>query len=98
MITKIIIIFSVCLSTFFSFAADLQGDLTEAVQTLIPTVQSDREVDYVNVAREIQYWIFVFVGIIAVAYIIYIGTKLLWAPGSMEEMESSLKSVAYVGI
>jgi threonine/homoserine/homoserine lactone efflux protein len=50
----------------------------------------------VDVAQEIQFWIFVFVGIIAVAYIIYIGAKLLWAPGSTEEMTSAIKSLVYV--
>ncbi|MCB9806530.1 hypothetical protein H6768_01270 [Candidatus Peribacteria bacterium] len=81
-----------------SFGAELQGALTDTVQTLIPTVQSNNRLDYVNVAREVQFWLFVFVGIIAVAYIIYIGAKLLWAPGNMEEMTSALKSIVYIVI
>lgn len=81
-----------------SFAAGLQGNLTDTVQTLIPTVQSNNRLDYVNVAREVQFWLFVFVGLIAVAYIIYIGAKLLWAPGNMEEMTSALKSIVYIVI
>lgn len=79
-----------------ALAANLQNTLTGTVQDLIPQVQSDNQVDYVNIAREAQFWIFVFVGIIAVAYIIYIGAKLLWAPGNMEEMTSALKSLAYI--
>lgn len=49
-----------------------------------------------DIGREIQFWIFVFIGIIAVAYIIYIGAKLLWAPGNTEEMTTAIKSIAYV--
>jgi hypothetical protein len=36
--------------------------------------------------------------VIAVAYIIYIGAKLLWAPGNMEEMTSAIKSIVYIVI
>lgn len=86
-------------SPIFSFADDdLQNDLTDTVQELIPDVESDNEIDYVNVAKEIQFWVFVFVGIIAVAYIIYIGAKLIWAPGNMEEMTSAMKSIVYIVI
>lgn len=88
-----------CLFLFLplsALAANLQDTLTGSVQDLIPHVQSDNQVDYVNIAREAQFWIFVFVGIIAVAYIIYIGAKLLWAPGNMEEMTSAMKSLAYI--
>lgn len=91
--------FIVCTVIFLSFSAGvfwLQRDLTNTVERLIPTVQSDNRVDYVNIAREIQFWLFVFVGIIAVAYIIYIGAKLLWAPGNAEEMTSAMKSIAYI--
>lgn len=84
-----------CISLFVG-AYGLQADLTETVQVLIPNVQSDNRVDYVNIAREVQFWIFVFIGIIAVAYIIYIGAKLLWAPGNTEEMTHALKSITYV--
>lgn len=94
-------LFIACTMIFFSFSAAvfwLQKDLTNTVERLIPTVQSDNRVDYVNIAREIQFWLFVFVGIIAVAYIIYIGAKLLWAPGNTEEMTSAMKSIAYIVI
>ena len=37
-----------------------------------------------------------FVGLIAVIYIIAIGAKLLWAPGSMEELTKAMTSLAYV--
>ncbi len=74
-----------------------QEDLTNRIQVLIPNAGSTKQdLNYVDIAKEIQYWIFVFIGIIAVAYIIYIGAKLLWAPGNTEEMTSSLKSLAYV--
>lgn len=88
--------------SFFSLvalgASGLQGDLTTSVDELIPTVQSSTKIDYVDVAREVQFWLFVFVGVIAVAYIIYIGAKLLWAPGNMEEMTSAIKSITYIVI
>lgn len=77
-------------------ASALQNDLTGSVDELIPTVQSSTKIDYVDVAREIQFWLFVFVGVIAVIYIIYIGAKLLWAPGNAEEMTSAIKSITYI--
>ena len=46
----------------------------------------------------IQYWIFALVGIIAVAYIFWAGARLLWAPGSMEEMTQSFKIILYIVI
>lgn len=75
----LIICYLVVLSHFASVYA-LQKDLTNTVERLIPTVQSDSRIDYVSVGREIQFWLFVFVGIIAVCYIIYTGAKLLWSP------------------
>lgn len=92
-------LFLLCLSIVFSYSfaqTGLQGDLNGTVQELVPQVQSDNEVDYVSIAREAQFWIFVFIGIIAVAYIIYIGAKLLWAPGNMEELTSATKSLVYI--
>ena len=79
-----------------ALAARLQQELTSTVQKFVPTVRSNNRIDYVDVAQEIQFWIFMFVGIIAVAYIIYIGAKLLWAPGNVEEMSSALKSLVYI--
>lgn len=96
---KKIIIACLSLISLVSFGqTGLQGDLVDSVDELIPTVQSNNKIDYVDVAREIQFWIFVFVGVIAVAYIIYIGAKLLWAPGNMEEMTSAIKSIVYIVI
>ncbi len=86
---------------WFSFAQNdlTQQDLTGRIQVLIPNAASTKQdLNYVDIAKEIQYWIFVFIGIIAVAYIIYIGAKLLWAPGSTEEMTAALKSLVYVVI
>ncbi|MBP6921235.1 hypothetical protein KBB89_01670 [Candidatus Gracilibacteria bacterium] len=89
-------IFSLFFLSLCASVYGLQQDLNTAVQTLVPTVQSSNRVNYVNIAREIQFWLFVFVGIIAVAYIIYIGAKLLWAPGNTEEMTSAIKSITYI--
>lgn len=94
-------LFIICTLIFLSFSTGvfgLQRDLTTTVERLIPTVQSDNRVDYVNIAREVQFWLFVFVGLIAVSYIIYIGAKLLWAPGNTEEMTSAIKSITYIVI
>jgi hypothetical protein len=80
-------------------AENLQGQLNNAVEEIIPQVQSvGRKVGYAEIAKEIQFWLFVFIGIIAVAYIIYIGAQLLWASGNMEEMTKAMKSLAYVVI
>ncbi len=77
--------------------ADLQEDVTGRVQEIIPKAGSpDQDLNYIDIAKTAQFWVFVFIGIIAVAYIIYIGAKLLWAPGSTEEMTTALKSLAYV--
>ncbi len=95
---KIIIACASFLSLVSFGQTGLQGNLVDSVDELIPTVQSNNQIDYVDVAREVQFWIFVFVGVIAVAYIIYIGAKLLWAPGNMEEMTSAIKSIVYIVI
>lgn len=96
MFSRFIIICSIIITSFTASVYWLQKDLTSTVERLIPNVQSDNRVDYVNIAREVQFWLFVFVGIIAVAYIIYIGAKLLWSPGNTEEMTSAMKSVGYI--
>lgn len=49
--------------------------------------------DYGSLAQEIQRWIFGLVGIIAIVYIVWIGGKLLFAPGNMEEMSGAMKSL-----
>jgi hypothetical protein len=36
------------------------------------------------------------VGIIAVACMMYIGAKLLWAQGNMEELYAATKSMVYI--
>lgn len=81
-----------------SFAAgDLQGDLTGRIQEVIPQVGApNQDLNYIDIAEEIQFWVFVFIGVIAVAYIIYIGAKLLWAPGNTEQITTALKSLAYI--
>lgn len=81
-----------------SFAeGDLQGDLTGRIQEVIPQVGApNQDLNYVDIAEEIQFWVFVFIGVIAVAYIIYIGAKLLWAPGNTEQITTALKSLAYI--
>jgi hypothetical protein len=77
--------------------ASLQDDINQGVQETIPNVKtSTKNINYVSIAQEMKFWLFAFVGIIAVAYIIYIGAKLLWAPGNTEEITTSLKSLGYV--
>lgn len=79
------------------FADSLRNTITSGVTEVIPGVLSaNKNFSYAQIAKQVQFWIFVFIGLIAVAYIIYIGAKLLWAPGSMEEMTKSLVSLAYV--
>lgn len=81
-----------------SFAAsNLHGDLNNVVEEIIPNANPvSQSISYARIAKTIQFWLFVFVGIIAVGYIIFIGARLLWAPGSVEEVTSALKSLAYV--
>lgn len=77
--------------------ADLRDDITDSVEELIPSVETQTsDLDYVAVAEVVQFWIFAFVGIISVAYMLWIGAKLLWAPGNTEEITTSLKSLGYV--
>ena len=77
--------------------ADLRDDITAAInETMTKVNEQDTNIDYADIAKEIQYWIFVFIGVISIAYIIYIGAKLLWAPGSMEEMTKAIKSFVYI--
>ena len=83
----------------FADNGDLQTSLTGHIQEVIPQAGSPKQnLNYVDIAKEIQFWLFAFIGIIAVAYIIYIGAKLLWAPGSTEEITTALKSLTYVVI
>ena len=88
------------LSTLFyltSAWASLQTDLSNAIGDVIPNVTTNTtNINYVVIAQELKFWIFAFIGIIAVAYIIYTGAKLLWAPGNTEEVTTSLKSLGYI--
>lgn len=99
MLKSISLFFLTFLSFVPTYAADanLQNNLTGAVSELVPEVRTvKRTMSYADIAKEIQRWIFLFIGIIAVGYIIYIGAQLLWAPGNMEEMKSAMKSLMYV--
>lgn len=72
-------------------------DLTDAVQTIIPNASPNSgSINYVSIAKEVQYWIFALVGVIAVIYIIWIGAKLIWAPGNTEEVSKAMKSLGYI--
>jgi hypothetical protein len=94
---KILLILSLGFIIITSVFADLRDNVTGAVEDVIPNVQTGKaNLDYVAVAKEVQFWIFAFIGIIAVAYILWIGAKLLWAPGNTEEITTSLKSLGYV--
>ena len=65
----------------------------------MPQVKTDTSaISYVSVAETIKYWIFAFIGIIAVSYIIAVGAKLLWAPGTEEDTTNAIKSIAYVAV
>ncbi len=94
--TLLILIFVTISSFWWVFAADLRNDLVETVQELIPSVDTEDEIDYVDLAKEAQFWLFAFVGVIAVAYIIYLGAKLIWAPGNAEEFSAAMKSLLYI--
>lgn len=69
-------------------------ELTQVVQKIIPKASPGSGfIDYVSVAREIQDWIFALVGVVAFIYIVWVGAKLLWAPGNMEEVSTAMKSL-----
>lgn len=94
---KILLTSLLFLTTISPLWADLRDQITKGVEDVIPNVQTQTSnLDYVAVAKEVQYWIFALIGLIAVAYILWIGAKLLWAPGNTEEITTSLKSLAYV--
>jgi len=64
------------------------------VQQIIPKADAGTgDVDYVSIAKEIQFWVFALVGVIAMIYIIWAGAKLLWAPGNMEQVSTAMKSL-----
>ena len=96
MLRKIFIISLVFFGVALYAESGLQENLNGAVQEMVPNVESDRKVDYVNIGKEVQNWIFMLIGIIAVAYLVYVGAKMLWAPGSIEEMHSSVHSLIYI--
>lgn len=74
-----------------------QGGLTGTVQKIIPKASTGTNtIDYISIAKEIQYWIFALVGILAFIYIVWVGAKLLWAPGNMEEVSTAMKSLGYI--
>ncbi len=97
-LSLIVIFFTGVYFPVISFGeGDLQGSLNGAIQALIPNAGTPKQdLNYVDIAKEVQFWVFVFIGVIAVAYIIYIGAKLLWAPGNTEQITIALKSLAYV--
>jgi len=77
-----------------------RNQLTNIVGKIIPKASqnSSSTIDYISIAKEIQYWIFAFVGTIAVIYIVWAGAKLLWAPGNTEEVTTAMKSIGYIVI
>jgi len=71
-----------------------KAELTQIVKKIIPKASpGSGTINYVSVAQEIQDWIFTLVGVIAVVYIVWVGAKLLWAPGNMEEVSTAMKSL-----
>jgi threonine/homoserine/homoserine lactone efflux protein len=91
---KKITLLSVLLFFITSVWASLQDNLANAIKDVIPNVTTDtNDINYVVIAQELKFWLFAFVGIIAVAYILYVGAKLLWAPGNTEAITTSLKSL-----
>ncbi len=75
-------------------ATTSRNGLTNTIQKIIPGASpGSGNINYVSIAQEIQYWIFALVGIIAVIYIVWVGAKLLWAPGNTEEVTTAMKSI-----
>ncbi len=75
-------------------ASTSRNGLTNIIQKIIPGASpGSGNINYVSIAQEIQYWIFALVGIIAVIYIVWVGAKLLWAPGNTEEVTTAMKSI-----
>lgn len=71
--------------------------LTDVVWAIIPNASPNSgNINYVSIAKEVQYWIFALVGVIAVIYIIWVGAKLIWAPGNTEEVSKAMKSLGYI--
>jgi hypothetical protein len=86
---KIYIIIASILTLGVSLYADTTSreTLTNVVQTIIPDASPNSgSINYTSIAKQVQYWIFAFVGVIAVLYIIWVGAKLIWAPGNTEEI------------
>lgn len=102
MLSKKILLFCTFLTLMcVSFADDfhLRNHITETLQDLSPSVNADAsKIDYVAAAKVVKYWIFAFIGVIAVWYIIAVGAKLLWAPGGEEDTTNAIKSIAYVAV
>lgn len=70
-----------------TYAESLRDNLTNVVKVIIPDASSgSKKISYASIAEEIQKWMFVLVGIIAVIYIVWAGAKLLWSPGNTEEV------------
>ena len=99
MVKKILLLFLLVSGVYIYAESNLHNEINNGVAELVPTANKvNQKIDYAKIAKEIQVWIFFFVGLIAVCYIVYIGAKLLWAPGSSEEMTKSLVSLSYVVI
>lgn len=97
-ILSIVYIFQASCMVYAQATTVTQSGLTTLVQKVIPKAggTGTGTVNYISIAKEIQYWIFGLVGFIAVVYIIWVGAKLLWAPGNMEEVSSAMKSLGYI--
>lgn len=82
-----------------SYAATSRNSITGVVKEIIPNASPNSgTINYVSIAQEAQYWIFALVGVIAVIYIIWVGAKLIWAPGNTEEITTAMKSLGYIVI
>lgn len=86
---KMYLILGIILTLSTSLYAEIsRTGLTNIVQEIIPDASpnSGSSINYISIAKQVQYWIFALVGIIAVVYIVWAGAKLLWAPGNTEEI------------
>lgn len=82
------------MASFCAFG--LKEELVQAVQEVVPKVQSSNKIDYVKIAKEAQRWVFAFVGITTMVCLIIIGAKMFHADGNSEELKSSMMGIFYI--
>lgn len=78
------------------FSFWLENQLIQAVQEVVPKVESSNKINYKKIGKEVQRWVFAFVGIVTMICIIIVGVQMLYAEWNTEQMKAAMNGIFYI--